>query len=230
MSAEDPEARALRESEERFRALSDAAREAVLIHENGVIRDVNHAFTALLGYSRPEAVGQYGSLFIPPASLPTVESSIRTAGSGGTAEIAVIAKSGARLLVESRSEPIVYQGRPMRVVTMQDLTARRAAEAALHQSDERLRDAMNAARMGYWDFNVEQNVLTWSPQIYDIFGLEPGAFGETLEAFIALVHPDDRTRVQTTIAQRVTGAGTDFATEHRVLLPDGSTRWIENRG
>src|SRR5450432_407347 len=231
MSAEDPEARALRESEERFRALSDAAREAVLIHENGVIRDVNQAFTALLGYTREEAIGQYGSLFIPPGSLPAVESSIRSSvGSGGTSEIEVIAKSGARLLVESGSEPVTYQGRPMRVVTMQDLTARRTAEAALHQSDERLRDAMSAARMGYWDFNVDQNVLTWSPQIYDIFGLEPGAFGETLEAFIALVHPDDRTRVQTTIAQRVTGAGTDFATEHRVLLPDGSTRWVENRG
>src|SRR5260221_14795456 len=66
MSVEDPEARALRESEERFRALSDAAREAVLIHENGVVQDVNQAFTALLGYPRTEVIGQYGSLFIAP--------------------------------------------------------------------------------------------------------------------------------------------------------------------
>ncbi|HWZ92263.1 MAG TPA: PAS domain S-box protein, partial [Polyangiaceae bacterium] len=230
MSAEDPEARALRESEERFRALSDAAREAVLIHENGVVQDVNQAFTALLGYSRTEVIGQYGSLFIAPDSLPAVERSMRTAGSGGTSEIFVIAKSGARLLVESRSEPIRFHGRPMRVVTMQDLTSRRAAEAALRESDERLRDAMNAARMGYWDFDVEQNVLTWSPQIYEIFEIEPGTFGETLEAFMALVHPDDRVRVADMIEQRIAGAGTDFATEHRILHPDGSTRWVENRG
>src|SRR5450432_2008913 len=211
MSAEDPEARALRESEERFRALSDAAREAVLIHENGIIREVNQAFTALLGYSRAEAIGQYGSLFIAPASLPTVESSMRSAGRGAISEMLEIAKSGARLVFESRAEPIVYQGRPMRVVTMQDLTTRRAAETALRESDERLRDAMNAARMGYWDFDVERNRLTWSPQVYDLFGLERGTFGETLEAFLALIHPADQARVADTIAQRVRGAGTDFS-------------------
>ncbi|HEX3775834.1 MAG TPA: PAS domain S-box protein [Polyangiaceae bacterium] len=230
MSAEDSEARALRESEERFRALSNAAREAVLIHENGIVRDVNHAFTSLLGYERDEVIGQYGSLFIAPESLPEVESSMRASGSGGTSEISLIAKSGARLVVESRSEPIRYQGQPMRVVTMQDLTARRAAEAALRQSDERLRDAMNAARMGCWEFNVEHGSLTWSPQIYEIFGLGAAEFGETLDAFLALVHPDDREYVASTIAERIAGASNDFATEHRIICPDGTTRWIENRG
>jgi two-component system cell cycle sensor histidine kinase/response regulator CckA len=192
---------------------------------------VNQAFTTLVGYSREEAVGRHGSLFIAPESLPAVEASIRSSvGSGGTAEIVVVAKSGARLVVESRSEPVIYQGRPMRVVTMQDLTARRAAEAALRQSDERLRDAMNAARLGYWDFDVEHDVLTWSPQIYEIFGMEPGTFGGTLEAFAALVHPDDRERVRNTISQRFEGAGSDFFQEHRIVHTDGTTHWIENRG
>src|SRR5450755_4182390 len=180
MSAEDPEARALRESEERFRALSDAAREAVLIQESGIVREVNQAFTTLLGYTRDEMIGQSGMKFISPESWPIVQAAIRDAeqgGPGGTAEITLIAKNGERRLVESCSAPLTYQGRPMRVVTMQDLTARRAAEAALHKSDERLRDAMDAARMGDWDFDVERNVLTWSPQIYDIFGVEPGTFG-----------------------------------------------------
>jgi two-component system cell cycle sensor histidine kinase/response regulator CckA len=233
MSAEDPEARALRESEERFRALSDAAREAVLIQESGIVREVNQAFTALLGYTRAEIVGQSGMLFISPESWPIVQAAIRDAeqgGPGGTAEITLIAKNGERRSVESCSAPLSYQGRPMRVVTMQDLTARRAAEAALHKSDERLRDAMNAARMGDWDFDVERNVLTWSPQIYDIFGVAPGTFGGTLDAFISHVHPDDRERVRETITERVVGAGTDFANEHRVLWPDGSTHWVENRG
>ncbi|HTA88723.1 MAG TPA: PAS domain-containing protein [Polyangiaceae bacterium] len=233
MSAEDPEARALRESEERFRALSDAAREAVLIQENGVVREVNQAFTALLGYSRDEIVGQSGTKFISPESWPIVQAAIRAAergGAGGTSEITLLTKSGERRLVESCSAPLSYQGRPMRVVTMQDLTARRAVEAALHESDERLRAAMTAARMGDWHFDIEKDELTWSPQIYDIFGVEPGTFGGTLEAFIAHVHPDDRKRVRETIAERVSGAGTDFATEHRILWPDGSTHWVENRG
>ncbi len=58
MSEEDPEARALRESEQRFRALSEAAREAVFINENGIIREANRALLALLGYTREELIGR----------------------------------------------------------------------------------------------------------------------------------------------------------------------------
>ncbi len=58
----------------------------------------------------------------------------------------------------------------MRAVTMQDLTARRATETALHESDERLRSAMNAARMGSWEWLVERDEISWSPQMYLVFG------------------------------------------------------------
>ena len=56
----DPEARALRESEQRFRTLAEAAREAILINENGIIREVNTALTQMLGYSRDELLGKNG--------------------------------------------------------------------------------------------------------------------------------------------------------------------------
>jgi two-component system, cell cycle sensor histidine kinase and response regulator CckA len=232
MIEEDPEARALRESEERFRALSDAAREAVLIQEDGIVREVNQAFVALLGYSRAEVIGKHGVSFVSPESRHLVWQALQTAGggSGGTRELTLITKSGEKRLVETCSEPIIYQGRPMRVVTMQDLTARLRAEAALHESDERLRDAMNAARMGDWNFDVASGVLTWSPQVYEIFGLEPGAFDGTLKQFFDWVHPDDRERMRETTAQRLQGPGADFASEFRILLPDGSFRWVENRG
>ena len=135
MSAEDQDARALRESEQRFRALAEAAREAVLINDNGIIREANHALRTLLGYQREELIGRNGLELLAPESVAAVSASIASAGSGGTAEIVLMSKTGERRLVESSSEAIVYQGRPMRVVTMQDLTARRAAEAALHESE-----------------------------------------------------------------------------------------------
>jgi PAS domain S-box-containing protein len=157
MSEEDPEARALRESEERFRALAEASREAILINEDGIIREVNSALIQQLGYSREELLGKSGlDLLLAPESRPAVAESIRSAGRGGTDDIVFITKSGERRLFETRSEPITYQGRPMRVVTMQDMTARRAAEAALHESDERLRSAMSAARMGSWEWRIAE--------------------------------------------------------------------------
>jgi len=231
MSEEEPEARALRESEQRFRALSEAAREAVFINENGVIREANQAFLTMLGYTREELIGQYGvDFFLAPESREQVLASIRSAGTGGTSEIVLITKTGERRLVESSSAAIVYQGRPMRVVTMQDLTVRRAVEAALHESDERLRAAMDAARMGSWDWLLERNEIIWSPQMYLVFGVSDASFAHTYESYLELVHPDDRARAHQTVQACLRGAVAEVAFEHRVVGSDGSLRWVEHRG
>ena len=230
MSEEDPDARALRESEQRFRALSEAAREAILINENGVIREVNQALVHLLGYNREELIGRSGLELIAPECRDTVLASIRSNGPGGTSEVSWITKSGERRLVESSSEAIVYQGRPMRVVTIQDLTARRAAEAALHESDERLRSAMHAARMGHWEWLVDRNLVTWSPEMFSVFGVDLELFDGTFEGYLELVQPDDRARVRQAIEACLQGASEEIAFEHRVQGVDRSIRWVENRG
>jgi len=230
MSEEDSDARALRESEQRFRALSEAAREAVLINENGIIREANHALSTLLGYTREELLGRSGLELLAPESVPLVAASIRSSGRGGTSEIVLLTKTGERRLVESSSEPIVYQGRPMRVVTMQDLTARRAAETALHESDERLRSAMNAARMGSWEYQVERDEISWSPQMFTLFGVPEAAFDGTFACYLALVHPDDRDRTRQNVEACLRGETAEVAVEHRVVGGDGVLRWVENRG
>lgn len=230
MSEEDRDARALRESEQRFRALSDAAREAVLIHENGVIREVNQALCQFVGYDRDELIDRDGMLFLAPESRPEVQRSMRSTGSSKTSELFLISKSGERLVVESCSEPLVYQGRPMRVVTMQDLTARRKAEAALHESDQRLRQAMTAARMGSWDWAVETGRVLWSPEVFDVFGVTPASFDGTYSGYLALVHPDDRERVSRVIEEGLQSPSGEIAFEHRVIGSDGALRWVENRG
>ena len=230
MSEEEPDARALRESEQRFRALSEAAREAILINENGIIREVNSALTQLVGYSREELIGRSGLDFVAPESRELVLSSIRSRGRGGTSEICFITKAGQRVLVETNSEAITYQGRPMRVVTMQDLTARRATEAALHASDERLRAATTAARMGHWDWRLGENTVTWSPEMFSVFGATPERFSGTFQAVIDLIHPDDRARVQEAIDSCLKGTTDEVAFEHRIFAEGGSLRWVESRG
>src|SRR6185369_3828777 len=195
------------------------------------IREANQAFLSLLGYTREELIGQYGvDLFLAPGSRAQVLASIRSAGTGGTSEIVLITKTGERRLVESSSEAIIYQGRPMRVVTMQDLTARRTVEAALHESDERLRSAMNAARMGSWDWLIEQDEISWSPQMFGVFGVPEASFDRKFSSYLALVHPDDRERAQHDVEACLRGESEELAFEHRVQGSDGVLRWVEHRG
>jgi len=231
MSEEDPDARALRESEQRFRALSEAAREAVFINENAIIRECNHALQTLVGYTREELIGQDAvKLFIAPEWQEAVLTNVRMARTGGTWEIGLVTKTGERRLVESNSEAIIYQGRPMRVVTMQDLTARRSAEAALHESDERLRFAMNAARMGSWEWRIDQDLISWSPQNYVVFGVSESTFDRRFGSYLALIHPDDRERARQHVEACVQGLTAEVAFEYRVRGDDGVVRWVEHRG
>jgi len=71
--------------DERFSALARAAREAVFIHENGVVQEINDAFTRLFGYERHEIIGKNGvTALTAPESQPEVERSMRVPGGSGT--------------------------------------------------------------------------------------------------------------------------------------------------
>src|SRR5690606_25296470 len=76
-----------------------------------------------------------------------------------------------------------------------DITLRKAAEADLRRSEERLRIALEAGRMGTWDWDVATGAVTWSPGLEAIFGVPPGGFGSGFEEYRRAIHPDDRDAV-----------------------------------
>lgn len=106
---------------------------------------------------------------------------------------------------------------------------RQRAEQAIEQHRQRLQLALEASGIGLWTWDLSTDSVEWTPSCYRIFDLEPGDFGGTGEAFFALVHPDDRERVattvQTAIAKRVL-----YFSEFRIVRRDGSERWVENFG
>ncbi len=110
-----------------------------------------------------------------------------------------------------------------------DITARRRAEEAHREGEERLRLALDAGRMGTWSWDIGSNEVHWSPQLESIHGLEPGAFPGTFEAYQRDIHPEDRQRVIGSIQDAVE-LGKEHHLEYRLVWPDGSIHWIEARG
>jgi PAS domain S-box-containing protein len=96
------------------------------------------------------------------------------------------------------------------------------------ESRERLEVALEAGRMGTWDWDARTDRVSWSPQLERIHGLPPGTFAGTLEAYFAEVHPDDRERVRATIAASLEQG--EHHVEYRIVRPDGSVHWVEARG
>lgn len=116
-------------------------------------------------------------------------------------------------------------GKPLLMYgTHQDITPRKQAALELQNSQARLEEAQQLARLGYWEADLQTGSLWWSKTIYAIFGQDPKAFQPSVEAFNQVLHPDDVELVRASEARAVKTGRHDV--EHRIILPNGEVRWV----
>ena len=106
----------------------------------------------------------------------------------------------------------------------------RDRQAALRASEERLRLALDAARMGTWEWDSAAGGVRWSDRAEALLGLDADALGRAPGAYFRRVHADDRERVERTFSDAVTGRLRDFELLHRVVRPDAVARWVQIQG
>jgi len=99
----------------------------------------------------------------------------------------------------------------------------------LRLREAQLAEAQRLARIGSWHWDIRRKTVAWSDELYRILGRAPGPFAPSYEAYLAVVHPDDRTMVEKAVHDAVR-AGTPFSHEYRARLPDGTIRHLHARG
>src|SRR5262249_9012749 len=100
---------------------------------------------------------------------------------------------------------------------------------SLTVSEERLRVAVEAARLGAWDWDIPGGPVTWSTMTERIHGLDEGTFEGTFEACQHTIHPADRERV-TAAVRRAVEERTEYHAVYRIIRPDGEVGWLESSG
>ena len=110
-----------------------------------------------------------------------------------------------------------------------DIAARQRTEHALRESQRDLREAGRIAHLGSWNMDRGADTFYWSDEMYRIFGVDPATFPNTLDAFVALIHPDDRARVVTTVVEG-RRARRPTSIEFRMQRPDGEERILYTEG
>jgi PAS domain S-box-containing protein len=109
------------------------------------------------------------------------------------------------------------------------LAERSEAQRQLVAAHASLAEAQEVAHLGSWEWEIDSNRVTWSDELYRLWGLEPQSVVLTYERYLDSVHPADRERVRT-IVEHVVESAAPFDFEHRIVLPDDSVRWIHASG
>jgi PAS domain S-box-containing protein len=106
---------------------------------------------------------------------------------------------------------------------------RAEARTKLERSEARLREAQRAARLGSWEWDVEQNSIWWSEELYSIYGIHPASFSASYESYLDRIHPEDRAYAREVVATALREKR-PFAFEHRIVRPDGTVRMVLGQG
>ena len=223
---------ALKKSEEEYRHLVQYAPTAIfeIDYAGPRFRRVNDAMCRIVGYSREELLAMDPGDLLDDESRARFRARVRSVLAGdpidASASYRLFARDGREIWAALNVRPTFTDGRmDGALVVAHDITERKRIEEALRTSLERLAFAQRAARSGFWDWvSPPTGLLTWSPEFYALFGLDPSST-PSLELWTTTIHPEDRegamARVARSIAER-----TWIVNEYRIVRPDGCERWI----
>jgi len=228
---------ALHEEKERLHATLTGIGDAVIVTDSeGLVTLMNPVAQSLTGWNE-EATGRpLEEVFhiINEQTRHPVESPVRQVIRDGTIvglanHTVLVAKDGTERPVEDSAAPVRRQhGEVVGVVLVfRDATERRAAEAAAHKNQEIFKLVHSIAKIGHWEWNSQTDENKWSPEIEALYGLEPGAFEGTYQAWAKLLHPDDLAKAEEDVRRAL--ESDKYFTEFRVVWPDGSVHWLEAR-
>jgi len=217
---------ALRESEYKNITLDQHAIVSIT-DVKGNITYANDKFCEISGYSQEELLGQNHRILKSGRHTLAFYKELWSMIAHGKVwhgRICNCSKNGNEYWVEATIVPFLNErGKPYKYVAVRtDITKTRANE-------ERLDRSQTFANIGTWDWNIQTGALYWSERIAPLFGYEQGELEHTYDNFLASVHPDDRQSVIDAVNNCVEH-GAKYDIEHRVVWPDGSIHWMNERG
>jgi PAS domain S-box-containing protein len=227
---------ALRESENRYRAVVETQTELVCrFKPDTTLTFVNSAYARYFGRSAEELIGSPFLSLVPPEAHEGIQRHLLSFSPENKFkgyEHEVFLPDGSRAWQEWTDQAFFDQrGQIVEFQSVgRDITERKRAEEALRKRDESLAEAQRIAHLGSYEWDTVADEITGSEEAYRIFGIPREVPSITFAEFLELVHPDDRDPVNETTRRSLADPGAPLATEYRIIRPDGLERFIYHRG
>lgn len=227
------EYRKLRLATDLLRSVVEGTTDAVFVKDlDGKYLLVNAAAAQFMGRSVEEVLGRDDTeMFdaIEAESLMANDRAIIAAGKAVTLEEKLTSEGQTRTYQATKAPYLDTTGKPIGLIGIgRDVTEVKRVESALHETDDRLREAQRIARLGSWCWEPAANRVWWSDAEFELFGASPREVTPGLESFLSFLHPEDRPVAIERVEAMLAGAD-GFANDLRVMRRDGSCMWIHSQ-
>lgn len=237
----------LKESDQQFRSLLQNLRSGVMLVEaDGRFSIYNPAYLQIFGltdedmrnlhidspeWNSIESFGKDGQI-LPPEERPSIKA-FRT---GSPVKNMLV---GFRRLTDARITWALVNAEPLKgpdgrverlICTYYDITEHKLAEEVLRENERRLQKAEEIAHLGSWELDLVNDTLTWSDEVFRIFGLQPQQFKVTYADFLEVVHPDDRKAVDAAYTVSISEGRDTYEIVHRIVRKStGEIRFVHEK-
>ena len=228
----------LRESERRFRAIFDQSYQFIgLMEPDGTLIEANQTTVQFAGVTLDDVVGQkFWDTYwwqVSPETQEQLKAAIERAARGELIhyDVEVQGAGGQLLTIDFSIKPIRNLAGEVVLLIPEgrDITDLRRTLESLRQTEARLEEAQQVARMGHWDYDVAREEAFWSKTLYTVFGLKPEEVVEPGQEFLARIHPDDVAVVRQHM-ERAYNERCSYEVTYRILHTDGAPRSVYAAG
>lgn len=217
--------------------LSASVDHIFIFDQDGRYQYVSQGGAAVLGWTPEEIVGKTWQeldfapeMFATMRQVDTQRATVMATGQPVKAETEYNAADGLHCY-EYILAPLCTPEQTIAgvIAVSRDISERKRTEQALRKSEQRLRLAQRAGKIGTWEWNLRTGEVSWSEGIWDLLGLEIDTEEPGVKPWVDFIHPDDRPRIMAGV-EKVLAGGREYYDEFRIVRRDNTVIWLASKG